>query len=359
MSTQSPILEQAPGRSRKVPLRLVALLTSLAGLVSCSLIDRSYLQAGDGSSGAGGQNRSGTGGDWVAAPGGVGGSESGGTSAGGGGLSGTTGGQLGVSPAGGVGNLSVGGTTSTGGVSGAGGWTGSLGGSGGLVGTGGLDGEGGEVNLTDALRVYYAFDTDSGSEVTDSSGNAKHGVVAGGAATWISPGRVKGALDLDGKGTYVTLPDGIVNGASAITIALWVKYGGQLNHRIFDLGQSSIIRMSLKAQTLSGPPEFSVGTASTFDPVLMGVAALKPEWTHLAITLSPPNGKLFVNGMAVASQSKMALRPLDLGETTSNYLGRSIVSGEPFLKATLDEFRIYDRVLLNKEIRALAAMGSP
>jgi hypothetical protein len=44
-------------------------------------------------------------------------------------------------------------------------------------------------------------------------------------------------------------------------------------------------------------------------------------WTHLAVTLSGTTGTLYVDGVAVATNTNMTLSPSSLGATTNNWIG--------------------------------------
>lgn len=71
------------------------------------------------------------------------------------------------------------------------------------------------------LAAQYRFDDGSGTSAVDASGNGKTATLAGGAG-WTT-GHTGGAVDLGGSGAYVTLPAGILAGATAGTIAAWVR----------------------------------------------------------------------------------------------------------------------------------------
>jgi hypothetical protein len=75
-------------------------------------------------------------------------------------------------------------------------------------------------------------------------------------------------------------------------------------------------------------------------------------WHHVAVTLSGTNGLLYLDGVAVGTNSSMTLRPSILGNTTQNYLGKSQWP-DPVLIGNLDDFRIYNRALSAAEISSL------
>ena len=67
-------------------------------------------------------------------------------------------------------------------------------------------------------------------------------------------------------------------------------------------------------------------------------------WSHVAVTLSGTTGTLYVNGVAVATNTAMTLHPSSLGSTTNNWIGRSQYA-DPYLNAAVDDFQIYNRAL--------------
>ena len=78
-------------------------------------------------------------------------------------------------------------------------------------------------------------------------------------------------------------------------------------------------------------------------------------WHHVVVVLpagSPYTGTLYLDGMAVATNTMMTLHPMDVGVTTMNWLGRSQFSN-PYFNGSLDDFRIYRRALTAAEVTAL------
>jgi hypothetical protein len=77
----------------------------------------------------------------------------------------------------------------------------------------------------------------------------------------------------------------------------------------------------------------------------------------VAVTLNAATGIVYVDGVAVGTNSSMSLNPASLGSTTNNYIGRSQSGSEAYLSGALDEFRIYSEALSPAEIAATAALG--
>ena len=79
------------------------------------------------------------------------------------------------------------------------------------------------------------------------------------------------------------------------------------------------------------------------------------QWTHLAVTRNGNVGTLYVNGVAVGTNTSMTLRPADLGPTKDNWIGRCQFPQRnvSYLNAAVDEFQIFNRALTPEEIQSL------
>jgi azurin len=128
------------------------------------------------------------------------------------------------------------------------------------------------------------------------------------------------------------------------TIALWVK----------------LAKPTAKEQVLIGGKgeggEFALGANMGGLGIAFGAGAGRVEtnqpadgeWHHLAATVSPNGLALFVDGRMSGTAAGAAFPP-----GAAIFLGSQ--GGGKFAAATLDEVRIYDRVLSEEEVRGLAA----
>lgn len=73
---------------------------------------------------------------------------------------------------------------------------------------------------------------------------------------------------------------------------------------------------------------------------------------HVAVTLSGSTGRMYVDGVQVASNTSMTLKPSSLGNTNLNYIGKSQFS-DPYFNGSIDDFQIYSRALSAGEISTL------
>jgi DUF1680 family protein len=203
--------------------------------------------------------------------------------------------------------------------------------------------------------AHYPFDATSGSTAVDATGNGRTAALAGGAG-W-SAGRAGNAVALNGTDGYVALPAGILAGATAFSIATWVRISTLTTwSRVFDFGTGSGANLFLTPRSGSGTARFAVTTGGAGAEQRIDAPAALPsgQWTHLAVTLGGAAGVLYVNGVEVARNPALTVRPGDLGSTNQNWIGRSQYAGDPYLSGALDDFRVYSRALSAAEVAQFA-----
>lgn len=209
-------------------------------------------------------------------------------------------------------------------------------------------------NLVD----YWKFDDGSGTTALDSAG-ANNGTLGTGSS-WVT-GVSNGAVHLDGTaGAAVTMPAGIVSQLTDFSIAAWVNLSASNAwQRIFDFGSGTGTYMFLTPEAGGGGPlRFAITTGGGGgEQQISGPAPLTTGvWHHVAVTLSNTIGVLYLDGVAVATNSNITLEPMNLGSTTQNTIGQSQYA-DPHLTGTVDEFRIYGRALSAAEVAAFASGG--
>lgn len=209
------------------------------------------------------------------------------------------------------------------------------------------------ATIPGTLSVHLKFDESGGTTAADSSGGGHHATLVNGAG--FVPGILDNGLNLPGSTTHAKLPSGIASGLTDFTIATWIKVNAFATwQRIFDFGTGGNNNMFLSAQGPAGAGRlrFSIRTPSVTEQNIDSPMALTAGvWTHVAVTRTGNTVSLYMNG-ALAGSGTATLNPADLGFTTQNYLGRSQFS-DPYLDATLDDFRLYAHSLTQAEITAL------
>ena len=203
-------------------------------------------------------------------------------------------------------------------------------------------------------RARLLFDENAGTLAADSTGRGWTGTLVNGAG-WTA-GHSGAAVDLDGANDHVALPAGLVEDLGAFTLSAWVRLDAVAQwSRIFDFGSGTSAYMFLTPRSSSGKIRFAISTSSYgSEQVINGAAALPSGvWTHVAVTLSGRVGILYVDGVEVGRNEAMSLRPLSLGRTTQNRLGRSQFNADPYLNGGIDDFRLFAGALGPAEVASL------
>ena len=189
------------------------------------------------------------------------------------------------------------------------------------------------------------------------------GAVAGGCQTNTSrqPGKIGTALDFCNSTSYGQLPTGIVSGLTGDwSISTWIKPKALTTwSRVFDFGTGQSANMFLTVSAGSGP-RFAItsgGAGSEKQISYPGQNFAIDQWSHVTIVSSGTTGTMYINGVAVGTNTSFTTKPSALGQTNRNYLGKSQYS-DPAFNGAVDDFAIYDRALTTQEITTLAS-GQP
>ncbi|WP_203338512.1 family 43 glycosylhydrolase [Nocardioides limicola] len=206
------------------------------------------------------------------------------------------------------------------------------------------------------LVAHYALDETSGTTATDSSGHGYHGTVSG-DATWVD-----GALTLGGSNGHVRLPDNMMAGLDAITVSteVWVDSDQATPYFIWGMGNTlngagnGYLFTSGNANYRSS---IATGNWTTEQTATSGAALQRGAWKTLTYTLQDGTARLYLDGVQVGQNTNVTIKPGDIGDgaTTANYIGRSVYTGDRYLKGKVRDFRIYNRALSAAEVSDIGA----
>ncbi len=205
-----------------------------------------------------------------------------------------------------------------------------------------------------ALIARYVFDGDS----QDWSRNNLHAQILGADAAFVKDEQFDEVLSLPaGSGAYVTLPGEALTGVESLSVMGWVYLrSAQSGQRFFDFGldsEKNFFVAPLGTEAKDGFQAFISASADNLEGSISPAVGTN-QWVHLAVVMNVPSQSLstYINGVRVAQTSdvKLELDEVFDDESTANllYIGKSQISGDPYLNAKLHDFRIY-RIPLNTQ----------
>ena len=173
------------------------------------------------------------------------------------------------------------------------------------------------------------------------------------------------ALDFDGTNDYVDVGDFSLGGN--LTFEAWMQYDSRATwSRVFDFSENGGAddNIWLGLESNSGKISFEVLLGSSKSRLsdgdggqtAYGQVPINGTWIHVAATISGTagstngTGKLYVNGNLVGSKTNMYVPAMKT--RNKQYLGKSNWSGDSYLDAKMDEFRIWNYVRSQSEILA-------
>jgi len=209
------------------------------------------------------------------------------------------------------------------------------------------------------LVVRYAFDETSGTSAANTAPGSSFGpaTLANGASF---SGTGEG-VTLDGTDDYVDLPDHLLAGLTDVTVALDVKVATDqaTPYFIYGLGNTSGTAGDGYLFTTGDAYRTSIATGNwtTEQTVTKNANLQRGMWKHLTYTLSGTTAVLYEDGVEVGRQTGVTIDPKDIGNgsTLANYIGRSLYSGDRYLKGSVRDFRVYDRALTADEAYQVGA----
>lgn len=220
--------------------------------------------------------------------------------------------------------------------------------------------------MDNGLIGYWTFDEAAGKYAYDESINSRYARLSRDAVLDFNGGKIGGALHLDkGKNSATVASSAeLINGLSAFSLCLWVKSNqtdtdsGFINGRTpngkddffgfrydkdgWSGGQHNVIKAGITTTDGTHVLESSGNVQTT-------------EWQHLAFTWrSGEPMKLYING---ALDKPSFIQPTISGTITDIdklVIGRGGKDKNSAWRGLIDDVRLYNRVLNEKEISALA-----
>jgi hypothetical protein len=219
----------------------------------------------------------------------------------------------------------------------------------------------GQTIPTNGLKAWYPF---SGN-ATDQSGNGNNGTVTGASLTIDRFGNPNRAYSFDGVNNLISIPNTTsldFNTSTDISFSCWIKTSLTTNQRIYS-----------KRNLINGKGiEILVGDVLR---VYYGVGQLQANYIYVPISFSPVTGSAFHhvvvlinNGTKKVScyvdniNQNIAASFTNLSgtfqNTTPHVIGSGTDNNNPF-QGSIDDFRIYNRILFPNEIDSLFHEANP
>ena len=223
-----------------------------------------------------------------------------------------------------------------------------------------------DLNLDAGLRLHFDFQDDEDSR--ELRNHAAHGAsisdasIVGGAWT---EGRWPGKHALEFRNVSDRVRLNIPGETKALTMSVWVRINGldrSLNSLFMSEGWGDrkihwqIVRngtVRLGVAGTGGAHHSDNDSPILFTPERIG------RWTHLAVVFDPEKKEVrhYANGEVIACVALRDVSPLKIGMAElGNWNDRRSSGGVAIrhLSGAMDEFALWDRVLSNAEIAALA-----
>ncbi|WP_406130860.1 beta-L-arabinofuranosidase domain-containing protein [Streptomyces sp. NBC_00989] len=210
------------------------------------------------------------------------------------------------------------------------------------------------------FAAWHRFDETSGTAASDATGNGRTAQLVGGAS-WLTVGRLGGAVALDGVDGHVALAEDLLAGASAYSLAAWVRLDGRPGtwSRIFDLGTGVTANMFLTPLSGDGTLRYAITAGGAGAEQRIDADPLPTDrWVHVAVTYGAGTAVLYVDGAEAGRNAAVTVEPRRFGNhIRAGYIGRSQYA-DPYLKGTVDDFRVHGRALSVTEVATLAQAPS-
>jgi subtilisin family serine protease len=227
----------------------------------------------------------------------------------------------------------------------------------GLVGSDG--GDSATTSSDDPTQIgHFGFDAGSGSTAADSSGWRRHGTLRNGPV-W-TQGVDGGSLQFDGSDDRVDLDPATLNGADDVTAAFWIRTedtGGQALISGANSGNSNEYLIYLVNDTRL---RLYVGTGETEGVEWQIPSIADGQWHHVTVVRNsgPEQAYLYLEGNYYGGwQVTKAMDPLQIAGALLGQDQDSVGGGfdpNQALAGELDDLQLFDRVLSDAEIAALA-----
>jgi hypothetical protein len=196
----------------------------------------------------------------------------------------------------------------------------------------------------------WKFDEESGTIAADSSGNGNDGTLVG-DPQWVV-GQINGALEFDGNGDYVNCGSApILQVQNQITLACWFKVTAFTRNwaTIISMGDDSY-RIGRGESNYSMHFGFNGAVSSPYSWFDGRKRVNDEQWHHIAGVYDGTEARIYIDGELDASQP--ATGQINISSYPL-YIGENAQATGRFWNGLVDDVRIYNRALSEKEIQVV------
>jgi hypothetical protein len=223
-----------------------------------------------------------------------------------------------------------------------------------------------QANTRDGLVGWWKFDEGSGTVANDSS---RQGNTAAFINTPIWTNGPRGPFSLKFNGTNNALNAGSatsIDNLGPLTYALWINPtslgtgtfgGGEMLDKRYRAFHLSDTRSPTIPIVITMFLSLSVSNAQ---PYCNNIGITTNQWNHVAVTWDgaiPFTGKFYVNGVACTTAGSTGSGTVSDDSSEDEYIGQRF-DASGFFPGSMDDVRIYNRVLTDQEIQDLYNVGT-
>jgi len=217
------------------------------------------------------------------------------------------------------------------------------------------------INASDGLSslakdriLYYKFNANANDETDFEHHGSTHGGIS---YTTDRFGNENSAIQLNGTNGYIEVPEGVWFDGSPFTIATWIKpnaFNSWSRVMDFGIGQGNENITFALTNGTSGELYALIRRGTSTQYNVTGPEIALDEWSHVVFSFDGETIRIYLNGVLSASTTSA---PPRLVSRTTNYIGKSTVSGGNYTNASYDDFMLFKRQLSEDEIKVLSNDG--
>lgn len=219
---------------------------------------------------------------------------------------------------------------------------------------------------TNGLKLLYTFDSDSGGQVFDSSGNGNNGLIVGGVT--YEAGKQGLAARFSSSSMHIVCDSQALNvqGWTNITVSMWAMpvslttYSCIIARGQYTAGSTSSGFM-IRTPGYSGYPgidAYMYTNAGAQMSVSYAPRTQANVWYHIVMVHDGQTMKLYINGALASSSTAPGPRALYDISGSKMVIGTCAATpfmywGDQYFNGRVDDLRIYNRALTDTEIARL------